>query len=191
MKLSSILRRVPSVLAWTLLAAACVCTFYLVVVMGETPELSRAAQESAQATAAPRFDPRPLDGAVSPQNAAAYFPAELLSLPLEEPLGANAEDVKAGTDTCRVVTLTYEARGGVPVRCVSAWPAAYLTTLPQAGYAPDAATGMRLRGLDAVHLSGQNGEGALVVRTGDVVYALFGPDEQTALYALGEETFAR
>ena len=30
-----------------------------------------------------------------------------------------------------------------------------------------------------------------VARAGDVVYALFGPDEQTALYALGEETFAR
>lgn len=191
MKLSPILRRVPSVLAWTLLAAACVCTFYLVVVMGEAPELERAAQGAAQTTAAPLLELRPLDGAVSPQNAAAYFPAELLSLPFEEPLSASAVDMKAGTDTCRVVTLTYAARGGIPVRCVSACPVAYLTTLPQAGYAPDAASGMRLRGLDAVHLSGENGEGALVARAGDVVYALFGPDEQTALYALGEETFAR
>ena len=191
MKLSSILWRVPSVLAWTLLAVACVCTFYLVAVMGEAPELERAAQGAAQTAAAPLSKPRPLDGGVNVQNAAAYFPAELLSLPLEEPLSADAEDIKAGTDTCRVVTLTYAARGGVPVRCVSAWPAAYLTTLPQAGYAPDAATGMRLRGLDAVHLSGENGQGALVARAGDVVYALFGPDEQTALYALGEETFAR
>lgn len=190
MKLSSILRRVPSVLAWTLLAAACVCTFYLVAVMGEAPELERAAQGAAQ-TAAPLSKPRALDGGVSVQNAAAYFPAELLSLPLEEPLSAAAEDVKVGTATCRVVTLTYAARGGVPVRCVSAWPAAYLTTLPHAGYAPDAVSGMRLRGLDAVHLSGENGEGALVARAGDVVYALFGPDEQTALYALGEETYAR
>ena len=186
MKALSIIKRLFALICWALLAAACVCTFYLVAVMGESPELDRAAQGPAP-SAAPLSSPRPLDGGVTAQNAAAYFPADLLALGNQTPVSASAADVRIGGETCRIVSLEYTTQENARVRCISATPAAYLLSLTDAGYTPDTTVGLRLRGQNAVHLAGPAG-GALIAREGPVVYVLMGPEDLNALYALGEET---
>ncbi len=190
MKLTRVLRRALSVLVWLLLAAVCAGTFYLVAVMGEPPQTADGASPSPAATPLPT--PAPLAAQAdlrTPEQAQAYFPAPLLTLAGEAPMGVAAQDLRAGTTSCRVVTLTYARADGSQVRCVSATPAAYLNTLTDAGFAPAAMDGARLRGLDALRLSGGGGSGALVAQDGDVVYLLLGPDDPQALLALGEATF--
>lgn len=188
MKLSHVLRRVLSGLSWLLLAAVCACTFYLVAVMGEQPQTADGASPSPAATPLPT--PAPLAAQAdlrTPEQAQAYFPAPLLTLAGEAPMGVAAQDLRAGTTSCRVVTLTYARADGSQVRCVSATPAAYLTTLTGAGLAPAAMDGARLRGLDALRLTG-GGAGALLAQDGDVIYLLLGPDDPQSLQALGEAT---
>lgn len=184
MKASYWIKRLLALVCWSVLAAACACTFYLVAVMGEAPELGRAAQGEAPA---PLPSARPLGGEVTAQNASAYFPADLLALGDQAPLSAAAADVRVGGEVCRVVSLEYAPQGNARVRCISAAPASYLLSLTDAGFVPDTAAGLLLRGQPAVHLSGPEG-GALVAREGDAVYVLLGPDDLNALYALGEET---
>ena len=186
MKASYWIKRLLTLVCWSFLAAACACTFYLVAVMGEAPELGRAAQGEAP-VAVPLPSARPLGGEITVQNASSYFPADLLALGDQAPLSAAAADVRVGGEICRVVSLEYAPQGNARIRCISATPASYLLSLTDAGFVPDTAAGLRLRGQSAVHLSGPEG-GALVAREGDAVYVLLGPDDLNALYALGEET---
>jgi len=114
----------------------------------------------------------------------APFPGALLALGEGTLLGEDAQDIRAGGKTCRVVTRRYALPNGSEALAVSAAPAAYLESLSQEHFEPRLITGFMLAGMDAVYET-RGDEALLASRDGDFVYRLRARATEQEIYALG------
>lgn len=120
------------------------------------------------------------------ESAQRLFPGPLLALGGAQLTGEEAQDVRMGGETCRVVTRTYALEDGSAATVISATPASYLERLREESWQPQLITGFVLGEMDAVYaLRGETG--LLAARSGDFVYMLMSRREEQALYALGAQ----
>ncbi len=177
---------VLSVLRWAVyaaLGAVCIGIFYVAVILGETPELIEAQQQSqssADVAAVSELPPGGLESTDLAQLSQA-FPGPLASLPAEQGfvlVRGVVEDVRipGAQRPCRVVAITYEHPGlTTQVALVSATPADYLKRFEQAGFSLEPLkAALSTMPATAMTLADRQ---AWVARQGGCVYSLEAPKE--------------
>ena len=112
------------------------------------------------------------------------LPGALLALGEGTLVEEQAQEVRMGGRTCRVITRIYTLADGTQARAVSATPAAYLERLSEEGWQPQLITGFVIDELDAVYaLRGE--ECMLAARDGEFVYMIEAQASEQTAYALG------
>jgi len=174
-----LLRRI----ALMVMALVCVAIFYIAVIMGDSPELQRDAEEQAAVTPQPTAAPLP-GGVRSVETTdlaqiTALFPARLAVLPNVQGFvleSGKVEDIrlKGTIKICRVVTLVYfHSALQEKVAVISAVPGVYMARYSQKAFTLETGT-VAFGKLQAMALTTED-QRCYVAVQGEAVYAVEGP----------------